>query len=1182
MLGIGRSSNTHARARFYRRVQYALRTGLAAVLGGIFALNDTTAGYLASPLFASVIGLIATNGTLGKTVHATISNSFGCLLSAVSLLICRAVFGVSYGATLGTLIPVCIILAYPNYNQIVKRFALAVAGLIGFGTLFHPEKTELLYGLKLVLTVLVGNACALVAIVVPWPQLARVQVAKGLDELAAVVSTMHDAMVGAFLSFADKDRATVLLAQYATAHSMFEQMVEEIREDVAFTQWEPGGWRLKRELSSVVELFESLVEKLNGMEMALLSKAPPVPETLPRILQEPLFELTQLHRLVLSNISGPLFKRLTAPQREKYAAASAQMQHALALFDAAVFRGRSDAFYSARASVIDTSMHGITACYFFLFNVERYALCVSHLLQHIVGGPHARAHGTPPLKHYALDEAAVQGLRSAKPPSPSRANCNVTADKTAPAQPQSGSSSDKTKCDKPEGPSSHSLGGQSHSSLAMPMSHPLPDSCAVVVTEPFTPQKDDDSEQQGVAHRTHRDGTMASTATVGFATHAGASINDPSAHHCGFCSLAVAGPNIRPLASAAMGSRPELPPGGARSCPRCFRAERECGHEQAQQGHGLAAWLELVAGCLRGCLHLLSCAEGPSDDLGAGAELARRGPGAAAAPNPDNDSQGNNVGWRGGADQSAHLAGPTTWCRGCPSSRSLWPDPSGSVAGNASYDVMVRDDDHVDASAGDDFDEAGRGRMARGGAGASRDHPSEPTGVHTGAWAGADFPEEIEGDAPEHIEPRGPTWSTRLPVELSADRLKDAIKKAAALVATGLATGDPFGASTVGFIVGGYLGASFHISVLRVQGAVLGGIFGYLGALRVLDKPWAQGAILFALVSAFGFLRTSRVHGYVGVVASYMVPVIMLGYSKIVFAEPGDYVLDRIQQTVIAGLIYVAVEMVIWPVFAATSARVTLINVLRSEMGYFSSLYDSYVRVECPSCRARSADDANVLKGKIARALPKLKAYIGEAKAEPELLNEVFPVEVYHRFLAIERTMLRLLIRLHSALRAGTGADGGTVRLYHALIQPMMPSLVALRQEVLRMMRTLTWALQLGLTNKHHRRAQGVATQPASPTKSKSSGAAGRARGNRLLLLMQLLPSSINRLAPTVDEFDRHYVAAVGAMQKMSLERPELGILSNMATFSFNALVFSVREFTKELKNGQDACQSDMMQKPRD
>eukprot|EP00899_Mesostigma_viride_P018057 jgi/Mesvir1/26252/Mv01617-RA.3 len=483
-------------------------------------------------------------------------------------------------------------------------------------------------------------------------------------------------------------------------------------------------------------------------------------------------------------------------------------------------------------------------------------------------------------------------------------------------------------------------------------------------------------------------------------------------------------------------------PGGPRVCAGCARAGAARASVHTQGVHGLTAWLEFVALCLRqlqhcatagfrACFRHLPCKRRPTNsDLEADAHHAQYHANVGLAPPPGNNNMA--VGRTHGPKLSR--------LPGSASSGSLW------LSDTAAHKKRARREQGLATPTVDR-------------------HSTGPTGLHRGVPSGADFPEEI-GQEPEHLEPRGARWSYRLSLELSSDRVKDAIKKATALVAAGLATGDAFAAITVGFVVGGYLGASFHISVLRVEGAVLGGIFGYLGVLHVLGKPWAQGAILFSLVSTFGFIRTSRVYAYVGLVASFMVPVIMLGYNPAVFAEPGDYVLDRIQQTVIAGLIYVGVEMVIWPVFAATNARVTLINVLRSEMGYFSSLYDSYIGMECPSCRARSADDANAQKSKIAQALPKLKAYISEAKAEPELLNEVFPMEVYHRFLAIERTMLRLLIRMHSALRAGTGAEGGTVHLYRALVQPMMPSLVALRQEVLRMMRTLVWALQLGLASK--------------------------------------------------------------------------------------------------------------------
>eukprot|EP00899_Mesostigma_viride_P024571 jgi/Mesvir1/5299/Mv15399-RA.3 len=1420
------------------------RMGIAAVLGAIIALNSHSAAYFTSPFFACVTAVVAACNTLGRTLHTAWSIAVGCTLAATSMLAVRAIFGSSYAATIATLLPVCVVLAYPDYHPVIKRFALAVSGMIAFRIL-KDENTDVLFGFKITLTGIVGNGCAIVALLLPIPRFATERVASSVDDLSALVSIMYSALIQAYLLTGNKEHAGVFLGQYSTAALLFHAIVEEVKEHVEFAQYEPHGWHLVKDMRATVEFFESLHEKLEGMDMAIRSNSIAQSE-LTATLRGPFHDLARLQRLVLMDVSIPLFSSLDERQHKAYADLQETLQKALKDFDSAVFSARGKAFYSpGTTGNLGPQLTSITATNFFLFNAVRYALSVQRLVLHMldvdntastalrkfdveetrpfvddpavpeaVGDDAAAPTIVSPRRQTAVEmERMIKQLRSGLTHSAtsshtghrskghpgsshlvivptgggSDADAGSGLGSAAGARKMSKSASMRIKLAVPgakpikrnvselvptsgavhfgrsatfaAGSQPHPGGGLSGSQPSSAESSPrgIGRDWATQVARATAMATSAIAKYEQSSAEAHRPPALVDAipedAPGGEITRTEASLGG----HLGAGPDMLGEPSgqgrdmsgLRGLAAAA----PQSPPNTETKVTARSRSSEELGgggshahhHHHHKQGvdqekplpslSGLAAAAIPVNGgiqeftleappppppiheddhghehdhdheqlthplneiCLDGSSHggheARPHAPGGSDTGGSthsstsgmarhpwatssntllalqhrsvssqelnqmalpskgltimtvppGNAMSPKGAAACAMPKGGNASGGgaglhscdscNEHRWRSEAKQGLgeYLYGQAAWlfqflwallccCFGgrwgkgkdglrrvrmsgdhmrSPSPKKAGFGPFGTAAqapasgshGTGHHKKGRKSKHHKQHGSGGSEHELG-GQEVRSQSLTLFGSKKPYSKLHGGQKAKKRPSKQEEEPEAAVLPARPPTkeWSLNLTLELNSERVQGAIKKAGALVIAGWVSNDAFAAITVGFIVGGHVGASFHISVLRVQGAVLGAVLAYF-CLAITGTKVGIAALLGMLVGMFGYIRGSHVHAYVGLVAAFMVPVIMLGFNPAT-AKPGytvdDYVLDRIKFTVSGVLVYVAVELLIWPQRATKLARNNMIQTISNEMAYFSSLYDSYISMDCAHCRSRTADDATSLKLTIKKALPHLVEQINEAKAEPELWNPAFSTDIYMRIVKNQKTLLRLLVRLHSSLRAASVVDSGTELLYQRLIRPMQPNFLALRSDVLVILEAILWALKLGglsasvvagSAGSNHGEQPGGGpggNRPDSHSGNRTPSMAGSTAGGTFLhSLMLMLPSYVNKLAPTLEEFDMRHKDVATELQRLHAADASAGILSNQAIYSFHGLVFTVKAIAKELVELELNCRN--------
>eukprot|EP00755_Sulcionema_specki_P002063 Sspe_Gene.26526::Locus_11041_Transcript_1_1_Confidence_1.000_Length_2972::g.26526::m.26526 len=117
---------------------------------------------------------------------------------------------------------------------------------------------------------------------------------------------------------------------------------------------------------------------------------------------------------------------------------------------------------------------------------------------------------------------------------------------------------------------------------------------------------------------------------------------------------------------------------------------------------------------------------------------------------------------------------------------------------------------------------------------------------------------------------------------------------------------------TVAFLTTPNTSGGFMTALNRLHGTVVGAVFGYLVIMTVGNEdPWLT--ILFAAWSALsGLVRGSELYSYSGKVMSLTAAVLLFGY------RPGKDIrtmsLSRIEQTVLAALIYVLLIYIVAPV----------------------------------------------------------------------------------------------------------------------------------------------------------------------------------------------------------------------------------------------------------------------------
>ncbi|XP_043688260.1 uncharacterized protein LOC122639430 [Telopea speciosissima] len=247
-----------------------------------------------------------------------------------------------------------------------------------------------------------------------------------------------------------------------------------------------------------------------------------------------------------------------------------------------------------------------------------------------------------------------------------------------------------------------------------------------------------------------------------------------------------------------------------------------------------------------------------------------------------------------------------------------------------------------------------------------------------------------------------------LPVKISSERLMFALKCSLSLglaVLFGLTfnkENSSWSGLTVGLGIASAGEATFKVANLRVQGTVLGSIYGVLGcfllqrfmAIRFLSLlPW----IIFT-----SFLMHSQMYGQVGGLSAVIAALLILGRKN--YGTPSEFAFARIMETFIGLFCYVLVEVLLQPTRAATLAKFQLSQSI-------GTLYECIESISFPaSHESNSIFELKEKQEKLRIQFSELEKFIAEAEAEPNFWFLPFHGTCYSKLLGSLSKMMELLI----------------------------------------------------------------------------------------------------------------------------------------------------------------------------
>ncbi|XP_048425278.1 uncharacterized protein LOC103949017 [Pyrus x bretschneideri] len=191
--------------------------------------------------------------------------------------------------------------------------------------------------------------------------------------------------------------------------------------------------------------------------------------------------------------------------------------------------------------------------------------------------------------------------------------------------------------------------------------------------------------------------------------------------------------------------------------------------------------------------------------------------------------------------------------------------------------------------------------------------------------------------------------------------------------------------------------ATFKVSNVKVQGTVLGTVYGVLGwflfqrflSMRLLSLiPW------FIFTS---FLQRSRMYGQAGGISAVIGAVLVLGRTN--FGPPSEFAIARITETFIGLSSSIIVDLILQPTRASALAKVQLSRTL-------GTLQECINSVSLQSGRANLEDNQKRLK----MHTEELGKLIGEAEGEPNFWFLPFHSACYGKLLRSFSKMMDLLV----------------------------------------------------------------------------------------------------------------------------------------------------------------------------
>lgn len=234
---------------------------------------------------------------------------------------------------------------------------------------------------------------------------------------------------------------------------------------------------------------------------------------------------------------------------------------------------------------------------------------------------------------------------------------------------------------------------------------------------------------------------------------------------------------------------------------------------------------------------------------------------------------------------------------------------------------------------------------------------------------------------------------------------------------------------TVAFVSEDTLGSSFQSSIQRLQGTVIGAVYGYLALSIAKSNRILLVFLLVLIVIPSAAVRAGNRSSYAGLVTAFTAAIIMLALDPNENDDIRALALVRIEQTFIGISAYLVTMHVVAPIQASKLSRSEVIYGLKTIRIIFADIFRVYDYLAQTNTTAEVGTDVKQqlkvisrnFDSKLAELLSKLhfnlmlqeKLFL-EASLEPEIWKLPFQEKTFQNILRIEKSIKRKLARLGS------------------------------------------------------------------------------------------------------------------------------------------------------------------------
>lgn len=233
------------------------------------------------------------------------------------------------------------------------------------------------------------------------------------------------------------------------------------------------------------------------------------------------------------------------------------------------------------------------------------------------------------------------------------------------------------------------------------------------------------------------------------------------------------------------------------------------------------------------------------------------------------------------------------------------------------------------------------------------------------------------------------------------------------------------------FVFSDYVGSAVVTGMHRMVGTLMGGVFALICFDVIEYSAVACTVVLVMWVVFWSLGRGSPFYGYLCTVTAFSAAIMFIGSLESQtddLFEGSDVMLWRMKQISTGTMVYVLVEVLIWP----NSARQTLSKqqdqIIVTIRDGLREAVEPYTAEPSEDSDSSDGSDASDVKPAVSGASAAVKqgvalvassnASLGPADSEPMLKRRLFPRASYERALRTESRLLRIINALHVAVRS--------------------------------------------------------------------------------------------------------------------------------------------------------------------